>query len=385
MLYPAQRTIAAWFLLLAGCDSGTTYKAGVDATSAPDCVGGETRCEGSSFQTCQGGVFVTDHVCETVCSQAGCSACFPGVNTCESGNVVACNADGSLGEVVETCEGGTECTLGTCERVCTADGVDLIYVVDSTYRLLSFDPRKLELAQDPFVLIGQLACSPQLGNVPGWNAAEVTPFSMAIDRNADAWVLYTSGEMFKVSTQDASCAATSYVARQAGMLLFGMGFVTDQAGGNTETLYLGGGDPDASSANRQLASVDANLVTTIIGPMPTVSENSAELTGTGAAELFGFYPGVTNAFVQGIDKATGAGTGQVFPVPGGLGAAVRAWAFAQWGGRFYIFVTTQVGDQLNSTVQIIDKTTGAHTVALSNLEYVIVGAGVSTCAPVVLE
>jgi hypothetical protein len=73
-------------------------------------------------------------------------------------------------------------------------------------------------------------------------------------------------------------------------------------------------------------------------------------------------------------------------IPGGLGGTVSAWAFAQWGGKFYIFVTTTDLLTSNSTVRVIDRQTGAYEGAvLENLPYIIVGAGVSTCAPVVVE
>ena len=86
-----------------------------------------------------------------------------------------------------------------------------------------------------------------------------------------------------------------------------------------------------------------------------------------------------------IDKASGAGTGPQRPIPGGLGGTVAAWAFAQWGGKFYIFVTTQdfLGTT-NSTVRTIDRMTGQYQLVSQNLPYRIVGAGVSTCAPVII-
>jgi len=52
------------------------------------------------------------------------------------------------------------------------------------------------------------------------------------------------------------------------------------------------------------------------------------------------------------------------------------YAFAHWGGVFYIFVTSDT-----STVRAIDRKTGAYQLVLDNLPYRITGAGVSTCAP----
>ena len=57
---------------------------------------------------------------------------------------------------------------------------------------------------------------------------------------------------------------------------------------------------------------------------------------------------------------------------------------ALWGGSFYIFVTTDGFDGNNSPVRPIDGTTGAYAMPIENLPFNIVGAGVSTCAPVVV-
>jgi hypothetical protein len=61
---------------------------------------------------------------------------------------------------------------------------------------------------------------------------------MAIDRNATAWVLYDSGQLFKVSTSDASCTPTSFAAGQQGLYNFGMGFASNSAGSSDETLFI---------------------------------------------------------------------------------------------------------------------------------------------------
>jgi len=374
------------FIALAACSP--SVREGPDGDPGGPCTGNQTRCVNNAFQVCQDGMFVTDQTCPLACSVAlgGCAECDPGSgNACNGADVVSCNPDGTFGNVLETCDAGSECQGGQCARACTADGVDLIYVVDESYNLLSFDPRLIGTGNE-FNLIGQLACNPTMGNVPGWAGVGVTPFSMAVDRTATAWVLYTSGEIFKVSTQNASCSPTTYLARQANMLLFGMGFVSDVAGGDAEHLYIGGGDPSATT-NGRLGSVDpTTYALTMLGNITAVSELSPELTGTGAAELWGFYPGISSAFVQQIDKATGAPSGAALPIPGGLGGTVTAWAFAQWGGVMYVFVTTDNGlGTETSTVRAIDKATGSYSVPLPNIPYKIVGAGVSTCAPVIVE
>ena len=63
-------------------------------------------------------------------------------------------------------------------------------------------------------------------------------------------------------------------------------------------------------------------------------------------------------------------------------SALPPWAFAHWGGRFYVFVTTvDAFFNSNSTVRTIDRSTGQYTVVLQNLPYVFDAAGVATCAP----
>jgi hypothetical protein len=280
---------------------------------------------------------------------------------------------------------------GECARACTADGVDLIYVVDQTYRLVSFDPRLIGSGAGPYHVIGQLNC-PNPGTSLQDGLSTATPFSMAVDRNAVAWVLYSSGKLYQVSTVDASCQATPFVPSQnvGGQRwdLFGMGYVTDTAGGDTEKLWIGGGNTDAMTSG-SLGWIDTGsyAVNRTAGIQPS-AEYSAEFSGLGDATLWAFFPDtVNNAFVQQIDKATGAGVGSrlMFDLAA-AGRSVQAWAFAQWGGTFYVFVTTVdiLGGNPNASVHAINRMTGAHTLPLQNQQYVVVGAGVSTCAPVII-
>ncbi len=390
-------TSIAIIVLAAACGPNTSGN-GVDAKPGGEaCTGSGDRCLGNMFQHCTNGNWETAESCAVSCSPTlGCVECDPGAgaNTCNGNAVVTCTADGHFGTVVETCQAGEMCLAGGCSRACTADGVDLIYVIDEQHNLLSFDPRNLTSPTAAFKMIGQPQCTagPVLDAWAQQSGDTVAnPFSMAVDRDAVAWVLYTSGEIFKVSTADASCIGnTGYTIQQNGMDLFGMGFVTDTSGGDTEKLYLGGGDA-AALPGGQFAIVDPAAPTTATVPagsgLPNDGELSPELTGTGAAELFGFFPGVSTAFVQQLDKATGQATGSKWNIAGGLGGTVRAWAFAQWGGYFYIFVTTDPGSGvLNSTVRRINRQTMQYETVpgFTNLPYTIVGAGVSTCAPVVI-
>jgi hypothetical protein len=246
-----------------------------------------------------------------------------------------------------------------------------IYIVSEENMLLRFYPNELRLEE-----IGTLGCTPT-----GFGA---TPFSMSVDRNATAWVLYTggpinpAGELFRVSTIDASCEPTGFARGQAGFELFGMGFSTDVAGGDAETLYVAGGLASGiATGDQRLGSIDtASLVLTPIATIP----GSPELTGTGLAELWGFFPDTSPPMVARIDKTNGR-LDRTYNLSIST-ASTRAWAFAFWGGDFWIFL--MAGSDASTNVWKLEADDGSVTEAMHDIGWTIVGAGVSTCAPVVL-
>jgi hypothetical protein len=280
---------------------------------------------------------------------------------CVGDYVVACEPEGKLGRRLRSCREG--CRDGACIASCDSDGVELIYVVDSGNNLLSFDPRKLP--SDPFHLIGKLNCGRAFGS----------PFSMSVDRKGIAWVLYDDGELFKVSITDAKCSRSGFVAGSSGSPTFGMGFVTDEAGGKTEKLYIAN-----NNGSHTLSSIDttrSNPSSTAIGRIVATEDQNPELTGTSEGKLFGFFPGNTQAsFVQEIDRKTGASRGTRWTL-GSSALYITAYAFAHWGGTFYIFVTAGG----TTSVRTINRKTGDYKTVLDHVPYRITGAGVSTCAP----
>ena len=58
-----------------------------------------------------------------------------------------------------------------------------------------------------------------------------------------------------------------------------------------------------------------------------------------------------------------------------------AWAFAYYGGDYWVFLMK--GSETTTTVYQIDGTNGTVT-GTTPTQRVIVGAGVSTCAPTVI-
>ena len=247
-----------------------------------------------------------------------------------------------------------------------SDAAKLVYVVDAKNKLSKFDP-----ATKTFTDIGNLSCTTTL--------PFGQPFSMGVDRNAVAWVLYNDGELFRVDTQSLMCTKTTWAA-QNGMMLFGMGFSTNVAGGTDDTLFIAGGLNQQTTTSKL-----ATLSTSAFSSMPVGSVSGwPELTGTGNAELWGWFPsnadGSGTPRVEQIEKTSGAPM-KSFPLAM-LSGSPTAWAFAFWGGDFWIFL--QRGGETSTTVYQIDGKTGMMKGSTPAPGREIVGAGVSTCAPVVI-
>jgi hypothetical protein len=262
--------------------------------------------------------------------------------------------------LVDTAIPGIDAQVRDARRDDCPDGdATLVYVVTEENELLSFNP-----PAGTFRRIGTLACPTK---TPG-----STPFSMAVDRTGVAYVLFNDGNLFRVSTKTAACIATSFVPGQQGFETFGMGFSSD-LGGPAETLFIAS---DSSSTAVGLASIDVNDFTvTPIGPFdPSITR--AELTGTGDGRLFAFYAGgqATSSFIGEIDKSNAAviAEDELAGVNQGQG-----WAFAYWGGDFYTFTSPQGGSSRVTRFRPLTKQTSL----IANYPSVIVGAGVSTCAP----
>jgi hypothetical protein len=211
---------------------------------------------------------------------------------------------------------------------------------------------------------------------------------MAVDRDAKAWVNYVAtsglsvsgGWVYKVSTADASCASSASVTlSDARWYQLGMGFSTDTASGATESLYVTGTGTPGLGNSPGLAKID--LGTLQLSPVGQFSGDSAltgqsaELTGTGDARLFGFFT-TTPVRVAQLDKTSGA----VLADMAVTGVATpNAWAFSFWGGSFYLYTSNGL---TNSTVTKFDPATmKVDSSYVLTAPIIVDGAGVSTCAP----
>ncbi|MGK4003905.1 hypothetical protein WMF31_14830 [Sorangium sp. So ce1036] len=245
----------------------------------------------------------------------------------------------------------------------------LVYVLSQDNELYSFRPDRKELTR-----VGRLDCP-----------TAMEPNSMAIDRDAVAWVNYVeadadgdvAGTLFKVSTEDARCEPTS-IALRGGWSRLGMGFSSDASNPSAEQLFV------ASAVTGQslgLGRLDGTSITPLGEFSGSLRGAYAELTGTGDGRLFGFF---TTSPVQLAEL--GKGTGEILsstPLPGI--ETPSAWAFSFWGGDFYVYTAPSQAEFPSRTTNVTRYRPSDGSIDpsyMTNIGFRIVGAGVSTCAPV---
>jgi hypothetical protein len=246
---------------------------------------------------------------------------------------------------------------------CPDADATLIYVVTDQNELLSFYP-----PDGTFKFISKIACPAPNGD---------TPFSMAVDRRGVAYVLFTDQRIYRVSTATGACIGTAYQPNQQGFGNFGMGYATNDVG-PTETLYIAGTRDMNMQASPGLARLDTTtFALTKVGLfVPDIAR--AELTGTGDGRLFAFYTkgAVSNGPPSFIGEINTANARVIAETPFPTVDQGSGWAFAFWGGDFFMFTAPGAG----SDVTRYRPTDGTVSV-VSSLPTKVVGAGVSTCAP----
>ena len=242
---------------------------------------------------------------------------------------------------------------------CPDAGSTFIYLLGSQNQLYSFYPPTLTAT-----LIGKVGCT-----------AQASPFSMAVDRQGTAYSVFTNGDLFEISTANASCKGTSYQANQLGWTTFGMGYA------NIPDSGIDGGDQlfvievDFNQPSLGLGTIDTSTFTlTKVGSFSPDLTPECELTGTGDGRLFALC----------LSQQSGSTLAEIDPTSAQIlgedqlqiGGGQEALAFAFWGGQFWIF--TSPGN--STTVTRYDPGTKVET-QMTTLGAQIVGAGVSTCAP----
>jgi hypothetical protein len=253
---------------------------------------------------------------------------------------------------------GTGGSTGSGTPGCSAEA-QLVYVFSIENEIYSFDP-----PSKTFTPVATPDC--QAGG---------TPNSMAIDRNLVAWLNYIGGIYTFDLKKKSGCQLA--VSLPSGFQQVGMGFASDSPGSTSETLYIdgigGGGLAKIDMSTKQVVKIGAfSNDNNLLG-------QSCELTGTGDARLFGYFTTFPNVRVAELDKTNGS----VLSDHELTGVSPPSdWAFTFWGGDFYLYAapgTNSTGNSsvihYNPTTQAVDKT------YVSDVGFAIIGAGVSTCAP----
>ncbi len=238
-----------------------------------------------------------------------------------------------------------------------AESAKLIYLVSVQNDLYSFTP-EID-ARAAYKKIGRLTCS-----------STGEPQSMSVDRAGNAYVFYNGGEMFSVSTKDASCKPTSYkhpVVKTINQL--GMGFTADAPGSRGQILYIISPDFGLATVNTSTFQVDKKNV---------LKSSAAELTGGPDAKLFSFTAD-TGALAEVNPSSYKETPIHAFS---DLQNTV-AWAFARYAGKFYIFTASEalLGGTRSSKTTVYDSVARQSTIRDQDLGFTVVGAGQSTCVP----
>jgi hypothetical protein len=190
-------------------------------------------------------------------------------------------------------------------------------------------------------------------------------------------VTFTDNLLYRVSTATGACIGTPFQSNQSGFTAFGMGYATNAAG-PTESLFVAGTGDTGSATSRGLGRIDTTsfLLTKVGNFVPDIRR--AELTGTGDGRLFAFYTkGVTNGPPSFIGEINTLDARVVAETPLPTVDQGQGWAFAFWGGDFYMFTGPATGGSDVTRYRPFDGTVNA----VGTLPSRIVGAGVSTCAP----
>jgi len=277
-------------------------------------------------------------------------------NTTTTGDDSTTNGDDSTTNGVEPC---------ACPdiEVPLDDG---IFVLSDNAELWKFYP-----ADNSFLKLGNFNCG-----------GLTNTFSMAVDRQGFAWVMFNNpqGEIWKVDVTDvANCVDPGYNPGQQAINYFGMAFVSnsqadqcDQIYGNT---FDGFGGFQEGQNIGDFLKVDPNSL--LIEKIGKTNFNGAEVTGTGDGRAF-MFGGTNPAKLVEVDKNNGAFL-EVTPL--GTLELTNAFAFAFFAGDFYMFTESDNNQTLSKVTHYDYDESKVLTTVVPQAPFRIVGAGVSTCAP----
>ncbi len=283
-------------------------------------------------------------------------SCITEATRCVSNTYERCDNEQWVVEQVceQTCANDHGCTDGLSSECDLA--AQHIYLLSNGGDILQFDPSESVSSIAPLDF--------------NLNTCFGAPFSMSVDRTGHAWILNHSGGISWVDLKTGECTDSNYQQSNIFGLLFGMGFASDANDPMREYLYVASA---ADSIRESLGAIDPE--TGQLRVIGDIMHTGLELTGTSEGRLFAYSP------QQGLVLELNTNQGEElrrWSVPQTF--FPTAWAFAHWGGFLYMFVT----DGSNKILRL-DPETGQTETLQENGDYTIVGAGVSTCAPVVIN
>lgn len=272
-------------------------------------------------------------------------------------------------------------TSGPDDSMCPcAPKLDLIYVLSDDRELWTYDP-----IANSFALVGPLGCPTTDGT-----------FSMGVGRDGYAWIQTTRspdlvnyiGDLFRLDVNNPqNCTDPGYTPGANGWVHFGMAFVSESLSDPCDRLYGQHWNGQSGLWSEGPGVGKLGVFDPVLLQMNTIGPtnyNGAELTGTGDGRLYAFG-GVPSAKLIQFDKQTAQ---VIETIPFNNLPLTNAFAFAFWGGDFYFFTLADPnGIGGNSKVTKLDyddsdNSGKALTTVNMNAPIRIVGAGVSTCAPI---
>lgn len=285
--------------------------------------------------------------------------------------------------------GGFQSGTGGSAPLC-ADNVRPIFVLVQTTPpvIYSFDPFTLTFAP-----VQPVECP----NTDGWAVS-----SMAVDREYHAWIEWgapatgpTDPYVKRLDRLDLATGACEPGYAETPMVEewgspLGMAFVSDSNGSSAEHLYFA----DPSTRTYPIAGGGPLGPYYVFKPGEGTTFSGVELTGTGAGRLFMMImnwtpewshpctandPCLPTVHIGEVDKASGSAitNEEVIDIPA-FGISPGGFAFAHWGGKLWVFESPDFGP---TKVYSYDPETGATALEKSDGPDAVVGAGVSTCAP----
>lgn len=234
---------------------------------------------------------------------------------------------------------------------------DHAFLLTSSGELFSFNPDTLAT-----ISLGILNCGASLN-------------SMAVARNGATYVSSMSGDLYQVDVTRRTCSELPFDRRQLVGQDYGMGFVSD-ANSQGESLFIAEQNTMISSSVR-LSTID--LATYRLTPHGDFAPGvpMMEVTGTGDGRLYGFHVArdLMPAGLYALDKKNAHVLAE-FPIE--LLPETQSFHFIFWGGGIYIFQAS-FRDAHSSVyrLDLFDRTVSL----MGTVEPKVVGAGVSTCAP----